>query len=118
MSESHPAPQVERRRHPRSQPPEETWLTVPNVVATEVLDIGPGGALLSTAAALRVGQRARLRLLLGREPFSGWVEARWVHAGTQTGNTHRYRIGTSFSGLDEPNRRTLQRFLRDDSQPL
>jgi PilZ domain len=118
MSDSLPGPRIERRRHPRTRPRDETWLSFPNVVATEVLDIGPGGALLSTAASLKVGQRARLRLLLGRDPFSGWVEARWVHSGTQTGNTHRFRIGTSFSGLDEPNRRTLQRFLRDDSDPL
>lgn len=108
-------PQVERRRHPRSKPPEDVFVALPSVVSTEVLDIGPGGVLLSTPASLKVGQRARLSVLLDREPFTGWIDVRWVQTGTQAGTGHRFRVGGAFGLLDEPNRRVLRRFLRDES---
>ena len=90
---------------------------MPVVVNAEVLDISAGGALISTSAALHVTQRAQLRLLLDKEPFSGWVEVLRLDAGTEVGAEHRHRMGVAFTSLDDRSRRALVHFVRDDPQP-
>jgi hypothetical protein len=111
-----PAVLTERRRFPRLAPPEHVMITVPVVVDAQVVDISAAGALLSTSAALDVGQRAHLRVLLHREPFSAWMEVCRVESGTQQGPEHRQRLGVIFTSVDENSQRTLQRFLRDDAK--
>jgi hypothetical protein len=106
---------AERRRFPRYRP-EDVRVSMPVVINTEVLDISSGGALMSTSAALHVGQRARLRMLLDREPFAAWIEVKRVELGTQIGDEHRFRVGASFTALDATSQRTLQKFVREDSK--
>ena len=116
VDQGHFTPWTERRRHPRLPPGDDIRLTLPNVVDAEVLDISVGGALLSSSAPLRVGHRARLRTLLGREPFSAWFEVRRAEEGTQHGQTHRFHLGVSFTAIEEKARRTLQRFVKVDER--
>jgi hypothetical protein len=106
----------ERRRYPRVSPADEVTVTVSMVTDTELLDISASGALLSTTARLLVGERAHLRVLLAREPFNAWVQVRRVQAGTMIGTESRHRLGVTFSGLDDTSRRTLQRFMGDDTR--
>jgi c-di-GMP-binding flagellar brake protein YcgR len=110
-------PAVERRRSPRVTPPDDVKLCMPVVVNAEVLDISAGGALVSTSAALHVTQRAQLRLLLDKEPFSGWIEVLRLEAGTEVGAEHRHRLGVAFTSLDDKSRRALVRFVKDDARP-
>lgn len=107
---------VERRRHPRRRPGVELVLTIPAVVNAEVLDISTGGALVSTPAQVVPGHRCHLRTLLDREAFSAVVDVLRVEPGTQAGLERRSHIGLRFGGMDDNNRRTLQRFVRDDGK--
>jgi len=106
---------LERRRFPRYAA-DDVRMSIPVVVNTEVLDISSGGALMSTSAALEVGQRGRLRLLLDRQPFSAWVEVKRSEIGTQIGADHRFRVGASFTAVDGTSRRNLQKFVKEDAK--
>jgi PilZ domain-containing protein len=108
-------PPFERRRHPRIAGT-EIGVSVPSVTSVEVLDLGAGGALLSTESALQVGQRAHLRTLLAREPFAAWVEVLSVDVGTINGSVTRHRLGVTFTAMDDHSRQVLQRFVKDDSR--
>jgi hypothetical protein len=104
---------IERRRYPRLAPADDVKVAVPVVVSAEVLDISPGGALLSTSAMIEPGERAQLRLLLDGEPFNTWVHVLRIHPGTLDGKETRHRVGVSFAALDDTSRRTLQKFVKD-----
>jgi hypothetical protein len=106
----------ERRRYPRVTPGDEMRLTIPVVVDAEVLDISSGGALISTENPIQIGERGHLRVLLDREPFNAWVLVRRVDAGTVRGAEVRFHAGVSFSAIDSTSRRSLQKFVRDDSR--
>ena len=106
----------ERRRHPRAASGEGVLVTIPVVINAEVLDISSGGALLSASDPLKIGERGHLRMLLDREPFNARVEVCRVHPGTVTGREMRHRIGVTFTAMDDASRKTLQRFVRDDSK--
>jgi len=110
------ARQIERRRHPRRPPGAGVTLTLPTVVDAEVLDISAAGALISSSAPLKVGHRARLRMLLGREPFSARFEVRRTEDGTLRGQDRRHRLGVVFTAIEEQARRTLQRFVKADDR--
>lgn len=107
---------IERRRYPRVPPTEDLKLAVPVLLDTEVLDISHCGALLSTSGVVEPGERAQLRLVLDGEPFNTWVHVVRVHSGTMDGTGTRQRVGVSFVTLDGGSRRTLQRFIRDDTR--
>jgi PilZ domain len=102
---------IERRRHPRVVPPGDVRMWLPVVANADVLDLSVGGALISTSAALHPGQRAQLRVILDRQPFSAWVEVRRVETGT-LGAEVRIRAGASFTSLDKRSEVTLRQFLR------
>ena len=108
-------PASERRRHQRLQVPPGLELTIPVTIQGEVLDISESGAMISTALALSVTDRARLSLLVGREPFGAWVRVTRVDPGTRVGRTIRYHIGVTFTSMDDHNRQVLQRFVRRES---
>ena len=117
---SDPSPdglQIERRRHPRVSTDDQVHISLPVVVNAEVLDISSAGALISTPTPLETGQRAHLRVLLGREPFSAWVEVCRVIPGTIVGREERYHLGVTFTSVDDTSRRTLQRFVRTEPHP-
>jgi c-di-GMP-binding flagellar brake protein YcgR len=108
---------VERRRYPRRRAGLELVLSIPAVVDAEVVDLSAGGAMISTPAKLRVGQRCQLRALLDREPFTAVVEVlRVEEEGTRNGREGRHRVGLGFTNLDDNSRRTLQRFVKDDTK--
>lgn len=104
---------VERRRHARRPPASDVSISLPATYNVEVLDIGSGGALLSTPGHVAVGQRAQLRTLLDREPFSAIVEVLRVEVGTRAGTERRNHVGLTFVSLDDNSRRTLQKFVKD-----
>jgi len=89
---------------------------MPVSVEAQVLDISAAGALVSTAGQLQPGERAHLRVLLGREPFSAWVEVRRLQPGTVVGEESRQHVAVSFVALDDTSRRTLQRFVKEDTR--
>ena len=73
--------------------------------------------MISAPADAKPGQRGQLRALLDREPFAASVEVLRVDEGTRDGLERRNRIGLSFVSMDDNSRRTLQRFVKDDSKP-
>ena len=85
---------------------------MPVVINTDVLDISAGGVLLSTGAAFQQGQRGRLRVLLGEDPFSAAFEVRHVAAGTQSAEERRFHVGAAFTSMDDASRDVLRRFLK------
>ena len=105
---------VERRRHPRRLPPPTLELAIPIISQGEVIDLSENGALISTPIPLSIGDRARLSLLVGREPFGAWATVVRAEEGTRMGRTIRYHIGLVFTSIDEHNRLVLQRFVRRD----
>jgi c-di-GMP-binding flagellar brake protein YcgR len=104
----------ERRRHVRAPVADDVRLLVHVSVEAQVLDISAGGALVTTASRLQPGERAHLRVLLDREPFSAWVEVRRLQPGTMIASEPRHHMGLSFVALDDASRRTLQRFVKED----
>ena len=107
---------VERRRYLRRRAGLDMVLSIPAVVDAEVVDISAGGAMVSTPANLRPGQRCQLRTLLDREPFTAIVEVLRVEEGTRNGLVRRSHVGFAFNNLDDNSRRTLQRFVKDDTK--
>jgi PilZ domain len=107
------APPQERRRFPRRAiGHEEVQLEVPVAVDADLLDLSSGGALVSTQAPLRVGQRALLQMVLDREPFIAWLDVKRVDMGTLTSREQRYHVAGEFVSLDPRSSATLKRFLR------
>lgn len=102
----------ERRRHPRQLPPPTLELAIPIISQGDVIDLSESGALISTLIPFSLGDRARLSLLVGREPFGAWGTVVRVEEGTRMGRTLRYHIGLKFTVIDEQNRLVLQRFVR------
>jgi hypothetical protein len=102
---------VDRRRHPRSEAPEDLHISIPTVSSAEVIDLSVAGALLSTPVPMSVGDRARLSVLLGREPFSAWVRVIRVAEGTRSGGTVHYHLGVIFTAIDDNSRSVLTRFV-------
>jgi hypothetical protein len=106
-------PSIERRRFSRRQTTgDEVRVEVPIAVDADLLDLSSGGALVSTTAPLRPGQRALLQIVLDREPFTAWLDVKRVDMGTQTSRGHRYHVAGEFVSLDAKNVATLKRFLR------
>ena len=103
---------IERRRHARQPPPPTLELAIPIISQGDVIDLSESGALISTPIPLSLGDRARLSLLVGREPFGAWGTVVRVEEGTRMARTIRYHIGLAFTSLDEQNRIVLQRFVR------
>jgi hypothetical protein len=85
---------------------------MPILTRGEVLDLSESGALLSTTVGLAVGERTRLSLLVGREPFSAWAKVVRAEPGTRAGQTTHYHIGVVFTSVDGRNREVLSRFVR------
>ena len=104
----------ERRRFPRHAPPVSLELTMPIVTQGEVMDVSESGALLSTPMEMAVGDRTRLSLLVGREPFSALARVVRSELGTRAGRTVRYHVGLIFTSIDDHNRQVIQRFVRRD----
>ena len=106
---------VDRRRSPRHESSADLRLSLPNVTNGEVIDLSVTGALISTKTRLEIGDRARLSLVVGRQPFQAWVTVVRVEEGTRSGGEVRYHTGVTFLSLDEGSRDVLQRFVRRDS---
>jgi len=115
MSQRPDTSAIERRRHPRQPPPPDLELSIPVISQGEVIDLSETGALISTPYPLGVGDRARMSLLVGREPFGAWVRVVRTEPGTRMGRTMRYHLGLVFTAIDEQNRQVLQRFVRRES---
>jgi hypothetical protein len=105
---------LERRRHPRLPAPPNLELAIPIISPGDVIDLSESGALVSTTIPLAVGDRARLSMLVGREPFVAWAGVVRSEEGTRMGRTIRYHVGLVFTSIDEQNRLVLQRFVRRD----
>jgi c-di-GMP-binding flagellar brake protein YcgR len=104
---------AERRRHPRVRPSHEVEISLPATYNAEVLDLSTGGALISTPGHVVLGQRAQLRTLLEREPFTVIAEVLRVEVGTRAGGERRNHVGLGFVSLDDNSRKTLQKFVRE-----
>jgi hypothetical protein len=104
---------VDRRRQPRVPVSSDLRATIPVVTNGEVIEISATGALMSTPVRLGVGDRARLSLLLGREPFGAWVRVVRSEEGTRMGRIVRYHLGLTFTSLDDQSRQVLDRFVRE-----
>jgi hypothetical protein len=110
-----PAPDnvvTERRRHPRAPAPPGLELSMPILTQGEILDLSESGALLLTTLELAVGERTRLSLLVGREPFSALATVVRAEPGTRADRPVRYYIGVVFTSIDVQNRQVLARFVR------
>ena len=103
---------IERRRHPRHPAPPNLELAIPFISPGDVIDLSERGALVSTTLSLIIGDRARLSMLVGREPFVAWGAVVRAEEGTRMGRTVRYHVGLVFTSIDEQNRQVLQRFVR------
>lgn len=107
-------PLKERRLHPRAPVRRgelELALSAQNTV--QVLDISQSGMLLAASQPLTIGRRALIKTRLGSEPVTLAVIIRRVSNGIRTGHGS-YRLGCEFVGLDEENRRKIERFLKVD----
>ena len=107
-------PLRERREHPRAPVKGgefELALSAQNTV--QVLDISQSGMLLAASQPLAIGRRAQIKTRLGAEPVTLTVVIRRVTNGIRTGHGS-YRLGCEFTGLDDENRRKIERFLKVD----
>lgn len=108
------APLIDQRKHPRApirRNGVELALAAQNTV--QVLDISQSGILLAASQPLAIGRKAQIKTRLGAEPVTLTVVVRRVTNGLRTGHGS-YRLGCEFVGLDEENRRKIERFLKVD----
>jgi len=111
-SESSQEPDArERRRFPRVAA-NGIRVGVPLLVDAEVIDIGVSGALVRCRCPLRVGDRAQLRIVLGRQPFLGTMSVvRVVRAwNPDRGSTD---VGVAFVECEDESTRVLREFLSE-----
>jgi hypothetical protein len=101
----------DRRRTVRVAPPSPAEIQWPTWSTIELIDISTTGVLFSSPVALAPGDRGQLRLRLGERSFNAELEIRrgHLHPSTRTG----YRVGATFTVLDEGSRFTLDDFLGD-----
>jgi hypothetical protein len=105
-------PLRERRQHPRAPVTRgglDLALSAQSTV--QVLDISQSGMLLAASQPLAIGRRAQIKTRLGAEPVTLTVVIRRVTNGIRTGHGS-YRLGCEFVGLDDENRRKIERFLK------
>jgi c-di-GMP-binding flagellar brake protein YcgR len=102
----------ERRKFPRAAIEGLRQVTLPVSCAVQLLDISEQGVLMASAAAPlpRVGQRGRLRAMLGSESFSAEVEIRRLSQAVEAPG--QVRIGAAFVSVEENSRRAIERFLK------
>lgn len=100
----------ERRRYPRQAPAHAARLSVPAVHDVEVLDISQSGILFWCRAPLHVGQRAQIRTVLDRDPFTASIEIVRMERDLHYTRNRQY-FGARFVAIDETSQRNLQRFL-------
>ena len=87
-------------------------LFVPAVHDVEIADISQSGVLFWCRNTFQVGQRAQIRALLDREPFTASVEIVRQDRAWQVGRTERRQcFGARFVSVDDNSQRNLQRFL-------
>jgi hypothetical protein len=107
-------PLHERRLHPRARVRRNGIgldLSAQNTV--QVLDISQSGMLLAASQPLAIGRKAHIKTRLGADPVTLTLVVRRVTNGLRTGHGS-YRLGCEFVGLDEENRRRIERFLKVD----
>ena len=109
------SPLLDRRKQPRVDTAGELRASVPVITSGDLIDISGTGALLSTTVPLKVGDRTRLSLLVGREPFGAWARVVRCEEGTRSGDAVRYHLGLTFTSVDAQSRQVLDRFVRPDS---
>lgn len=105
-------PIKEQRKHPRARIGRnglELGLSAQNTV--QVLDISQSGMLLAASQPLAIGRRATIKTRLGAEPVTLGLVVRRVTNGVRTGHGS-YRLGCEFLGLDDENRKKIERFLK------
>jgi c-di-GMP-binding flagellar brake protein YcgR len=106
------AARPEKRRYPRFAPIPGTRLSVPTVHDVEVADISQNGVLFWCRNPFHVGQRAQIRALLDREPFTASIEVVRLEQQEHSARTdRRHRVGARFVSVDDNSQRNLQRFL-------
>jgi hypothetical protein len=103
---------LERRREPRVPVTDDQRVGIPLAATVRLMDISASGVLISSSQRLTVGQRARLHTTLGSDPFNAEVEVcRVAEAGRDGSGRGSYRIGASFTRLDEAATRSMNHFL-------
>jgi hypothetical protein len=81
-------------------------------MSVRVIDISMNGVLLSSREGVAVGSQAHLRTILGSDRFEAQVLIR--RSAPEAGSATSVRLGGEFVGLDESNRRVIERFLREN----
>jgi hypothetical protein len=103
----------DRRRWHRSVTGDQCELELQLTHHVRLIDISMTGALVRIAGDSMPGPRAELRTTLGDSPFAVAVEVRRAAAEPESGRSGEdQRVGVTFIGIDAPNRRCLERFLR------
>jgi hypothetical protein len=108
---------LERRREPRVPMNGSQTVDLPTALTVRLVDISAAGVLLSSPQKLSVGQRARLRTMLGSDPLNADIEVRRVaEGGLESGTRGGFRIGAVFTGMDAASSRSVRHFLSGDVQ--
>jgi hypothetical protein len=112
---------LERRREARVPMNGSHTVDLPTALTVRLVDISTAGVLLSSPQKLRVGQKARLRTMLGTDPLNADIEVRRVadtgsESGVEIGAPGGFRIGAVFTGMDAASSRSVRHFLSGDVQ--
>ncbi len=108
---------LERRCEARVPMNGSHTVDVPSALTVRLVDISTAGVLISSPQRLRVGQKARLRTMLGNDPLNADIEVRRVaESGVETGTRGGFRIGAVFTGMDAASSRSVRHFLSGDVQ--
>lgn len=108
---------LERRREPRVPMNGGYTVDVPTALTVRLVDISNAGVLLASPQKLQIGQKARLRTMLGNDPVNADIEVRRVaEGGAEGGPRGGYRIGAVITGMDATSGRSVRHFLSGDVQ--
>jgi hypothetical protein len=102
---------ADRRKSARIAPRRPSEIEWPTWSTVALLDISTTGLLFTSPVALAVGEKGHIRMRLGDRAFTADVE---IRRGQSQGTRHPgYRVGATFSFLDEVSRFALDDFLGD-----
>jgi hypothetical protein len=104
----------ERRRYPRTTVAAGHELRMPLQMTVQLLDMSAAGVLVAAPQPLEPGAIAEIQTRLGADPILMQVEVKRVAPDGAPGKpTGRYRLGSRLVSVDEPGKRSIQKFLRE-----
>ena len=109
MNQEQSPENTDRRLQPRWRTPDGMYCQLNVRTRVRVIDISGSGVLFGSDVPLPIGTDARLKSVIGSGAFAPAIEVRRVAPSSAQRES---ALGAIFTSMDEPSRRSLEKFLK------